>query len=136
MDLQYEWAMARHSAVRAIDALAHRDHQTVNMALESLLIHARNIRDFFDRTGRSDDVLASDFLGRPIRVRMSRLRSKKMRQRLNKRIAHLSYARARLGRSWDIVGLMTEINGAMEVFTDRLRAANPRLADIVAAGAA
>jgi hypothetical protein len=106
------------------------------MALEAFLIHARNIRDFFatPKRPKPDDVLAADFLGRPIRVRLTRLRSPAMRRRLNKQVAHLSYARSRLSKSWPVGQLMSEINAAMQQFERRLRKIDAGLANIVARG--
>lgn len=135
-DLQYEWRMARVATNATIEGTLKQDAAMVNMALESFLIHARNIRDFFASRGNPDDVLARDFLGRPTRVRLSLLRSPKIRRRLNKRIAHISYSRARLGRGWNWSILLSEINDAMGKFEQRLRARSKKLADIVAAGAA
>lgn len=60
--------------------------------LESRLLHTRNLIDFFDgnrRKGRLGDVLASDFHVARGKVALS----KAYRDRLNKALAHLAYAR-------------------------------------------
>jgi hypothetical protein len=103
----------------------------VNVTLETFLLHARNLRDFFATSGKSDDVLASDFLGRPLRVRMPLVRSARLRRRLNKRISHLSYSRSRLGRAWDVRSLLAEIDDAMGVFLSRLSTVDAGLADTI-----
>ena len=33
-----------------------------NLALEAFLVHARNLRDFFGKSGYDDDILARDFV--------------------------------------------------------------------------
>ena len=66
-----------------------------NQRLETTLVHARNLLDFFERTpakrekGGTDDVLSSDmgFPAKPIRGSAS------LRRNINKRLAHLSYTR-------------------------------------------
>lgn len=128
-DLGYEWNMAR-IAVRLLSlAQRARSQVMVNLTMETFLLHARNLRDFFATSGQPEDVLASDFLGRPLRVRMPLLRSAKIRRRLNKRIAHVSYSRSRLGRQWDVRTLATEIDEAMEAFVTRLSTIDAQLAD-------
>jgi hypothetical protein len=104
------------------------------MALECFLLHARNIRAFFDAEGRENDVLSRDFLGRPIRVAMPTLRSSQMQDRLNRRVAHLSYSRSYLGKSFPVEKLMGEINAAMARFEERLRSRDPDLADALVNG--
>ena len=128
-DVGYEWWMARESAVRLGVAIEAGDQVNVNMALECFLLHARNIRDFFGAHGKPDDVLSRDFLGRPMRVRMSLLRSRGLRDRLNRRVAHLSFSRSRLKRDFPVGDLLIEIDAAMTQFEQRLRAQDPMLAD-------
>jgi len=127
-DLRYEWDMTKVAAVLLSSATEADNPLLVNVALECLLLHARNIRDFFAPRGQSDDVLAADFLGRPLRVAMPLLRSHSLRTRLNRRIAHLSYSRARLKRGWQVRTLTAEIDRAMTTFVRRLRASQPRVA--------
>ena len=91
------------------------------------IYHARNIRDFLAWSNNPNDVVASDFVGRLVRVRMPLLRSSKVRERLNRRIAHLSYSRLRLGREWDVPLLITEIDSAMGAFLRRLEQVQPAL---------
>jgi hypothetical protein len=130
-DLNYEWKMAKATATTLAQA-QHLGNQWIqNMALESFLVHARNVRDFFATAGSNDDVLAADFLSVPPTVRMPFLRSAAIRRRLNRRIAHLSFSRSRLKREWNVRRLLNEIDSAMSTFVDRLRKASPKLASIV-----
>ena len=133
-DLSYEWGMARASAFRLGVAIKHGDQVGTNMALECFLLHARNIRDFFAADGHPNDVLSRDFFGRPIRVALPLLRSSRMRNRLNRRVAHLSYSRSYLGRSFPVDKLLAEIETAMTRFEKRLRSRDPDLADALING--
>jgi hypothetical protein len=68
-----------------------------NMALESFLLHFRNLRAFLCpsmQTCSDDDIVASDFLGEPV-ARDVVLSSPflKDKKRLDKMLAHLSYSR-------------------------------------------
>jgi len=126
-DLAYEWDMARKAAALLARAHAADNQDLVNLFLEAFLLHARNIRDFLAWSNNPNDVIASDFVGRPVRVRMPLLRSRKVRARLNKRIAHLSYSRSRLGRHWNVGVLVAEIDTAMDAFLRRLAQVRPKL---------
>lgn len=128
-DLAYEWWMAHEAAERIRLTAAANDVSGKNMALESFCIHARNIRAFFDAKGRKNDVLSRDFFGRPMRVRLSRLRNKSMRRRIDRRIAHLSFSRSRLKREFPVKQLLTEIDGAMFAFLRRLEDEHPKLTE-------
>jgi len=108
--------MARVSARALEKAYAANDVWAKNIALESFLVHARVIRDFYAASASENDVLAIDFLGSVPRVRLSLLRSRAIRTRLNRRIAHLSFSRSRLKRAWDVRTILNEINGAMDAF--------------------
>jgi len=100
----------------------------MDVCLENFLLHARNLRNFFAAAGKHDDVLAADFLGRPMRVRLPLLRSQGIRKRLNKSLAHLSYSRSRFRARWPGDRLYTEINQAMNRFAARLRVKRPEVA--------
>jgi hypothetical protein len=129
--------MARTAATRIRDAQQVGDEIGESMALESFLVHARNLRDFFARNGRDNDVLARDFLGRLASVRLPFLRRTATRHRLDRRIAHISYSRSKLKRDWPVTTILNELDAAMAKFERELRAASPRLADslVVATGA-
>lgn len=123
--------MVRAAADRLAGARAASDFIAVNIALEAFLIHARNIRDFFRPKGRHNDVLARDFLSPPPRVRLSRLRNRRLKQRLDRAIAHLTFSRSRLGRRWRVQALLSEIDTAMAAFIARLETEKPVLARIM-----
>ena len=131
--LNYEWKMANVAAKALAVAQGANDVWAQNLALESFLVHSRIIRDFFAASGSADDVLARDFLGLDPKVRLSFLRSKPIRQRLNRKIAHLSYSRSRLKRAWDVRRLLNEINAAMIDFVSMLARRDRKLASIAGA---
>ena len=123
--LQYEWWMTHVTMGQMAHAKKAGDQALVNSALESFLIHVRNISDFFRvRRREEDDVLARDYLGRTPRVKLPYIRKNK--KRLHRRIAHLSYSRSRLGRGWQTERMQKETDGAMKVFQDNLRARGKR----------
>ena len=132
-DLNYEWKMARMSGLALARAQRSGNVWATNMALETFLLHARVIRDFYGSSGSANDVLAVDFLGSSPRVRLPLLRSRATRVRLNRRIAHLSYSRSRLKRSWNVPTLLSEINQAMIDFIALLAKRDAKLAAIVSA---
>jgi hydrogenase maturation factor HypF (carbamoyltransferase family) len=76
-------------------------------------------------------VLARDFLSPPPRVRLSRLRNRRLKQRLDRAIAHLTFSRSRLGRRWRVQALLSEIDTAMAAFIARLETEKPVLARIM-----
>lgn len=95
-----------------------------NATLEAFLIHVRNLRDFFVGTDNWDDILAIDFVSPRPRFRFPTLRS--LRHRLDKRLAHPSYKRARGKDQWPVGALLTELTDAWTLFLRRLATANPR----------
>lgn len=103
----------------------HPAPNTLNASLESLIIHARNIRDFFNSTGRENDVLAIDFLGRNLRIRMPYIRKNK--KRLDRRIAHLSYSRSRMSPKWDVAKIISEMNDSINRFIKKLKVQHPSI---------
>ncbi len=97
-----------------------------NLVLEAFLVHTRNLRDFFAKSGQSDDILARDFVSQMPRIAMPYLRSKPFRKRLNRKLAHLSYSRPRLTSGWERETICREIEVAMRRFLERLQEENPR----------
>lgn len=128
--LVYEWDMLNHGADALATPTIKRNTLAQNIALESFLLHARIIRDFFKSKGRDNDVLARDFLTPVPRVKMPLLRSRSIDARLNRRLTHLSYSRNRLKRGWDVTRLLNEANGAMNKLVDRLEKEQPKVAKI------
>lgn len=122
----YEWKTAQDSANLAIEAKKKNDQASLNAALESLLLHARSIREFFRASGRDNDILAKDFLGAAVRVRMPYLR--RNRTRLDRRIAHLTYSRSRMASLWDVDRIMIEIDDSMNRFVRRLESVHRSIA--------
>jgi hypothetical protein len=93
---------------------------TKNARLEALLLHTRVLLDFFEHSERDkDDVLASDygFPATPIQIEQI------LRERLNKDLAHLTFARQkRLGNSkgWDLKQLLTPLLQRFSKFADHI----------------
>lgn len=96
-----------------------------NLVLEALLIHARNLRDFFAASGKKDDILAVDFVSQLPRVALPYLRSPTSRRRLNRLVAHASYSRPRLGKNWDVNRILRELEKAMRSFLERFHSESP-----------
>ena len=65
--------------ILAVEGKNKNDQAILNAALESLLLHARSIREFFSASGRDNDILAIRFppLGSAVKVRMPYLRRNK-----------------------------------------------------------
>lgn len=103
------------------------DQALNNAALESLLIHARNLREFFSPQGRRDTILARDFLDdrHPPGVSTPFLSLKASKDRLDQRLAHPSYKRPHHDRKWPIRKIMRELVGAMAGFLERLDQIHP-----------
>lgn len=118
-DLHYEWAQAHISAEFAKLARKKRNQKLENTAVESFLIHARAIGEFFGKKGRPNDVLARDYLGHSPRVRLPYTRKNK--KRIDRRIAHLSYSRPRMSPDWPLDLMIEEIDRAMRLFVGRLK---------------
>ena len=99
-----------------------RDASTL---VESFLIHARVLRDFFCR-GRlkTDDVIAGDFVSgwtQPPASDYSYIRAQK--DRLDKALAHLTTTRVRYdseGKKWDVATIRREIEPIIERFLAEL----------------
>ena len=86
----------------------------INCALESFLLHYRNLREFLNdevkqskknkavtRKLESDDIKAKDYTSIPIgRPSLHGYRTKMKRQRLHKRLAHVTTARLTLDDNW------------------------------------
>jgi hypothetical protein len=104
-----------------------RDTQEASAMLEPFLLHVRNIRDFlYCNSLQKDDVLAVHFFVKPndwIAVRPplgNYLES--LRERINKSLAHLSYARLkyRSDEGWNIERIKNELDKPWRAFIDVL----------------
>ena len=95
--------------------------------LEAFLLHVRNLRDFlYDDQPTQDDVVAAHFFDRPDEWRRNRPPLgeyvKSIRKRLNKALAHISYARLdyRKDKKWSIGRIKRELDAAWEAFIEGL----------------
>jgi len=90
-DLYYEIQQLCISIQLLHERVGHSDAAR-NAFLESALVHFRVVLDFFEpRKRKDDDVLCSDYGFEPRDVELDA----EVRKRLNKRLMHLSYLRAR-----------------------------------------
>ena len=105
-----------------------RDGNSRNMALETFLLHARNLREFFysDRK-RDDDARAFHFF--PDKNSWEKLRPKEtdsirdIKNRANKEIAHLTYKRISgtpPDKNWDCGKILTDLLAVTKFFLDKL----------------
>lgn len=99
-----------------------------NLLLESMLLHARNLRSFLGKRGNSDDILASDFLPRRPRFVIPILSSNTAYRRMNKLLAHPSFKRRIMSRERRFVPLHHEIEAAFSLFRTRLEEHDPEAA--------
>ena len=95
---------------------------TNNAVLESFAIHARSLLDFFYAYGRDDDVIAEHFFSSAtewINARPPKTREqlKKIKDRVNKEVAHLTYARQNVkSKKWPYKSIRRDLNRAFSVF--------------------
>jgi hypothetical protein len=95
-----------------------------NMALESFLLHFRNLRAFLCpslQACSADDVVASDFLGNDSPTDLSdRARLGVDKRRLDKLLAHLSYSRRDYietgDYAWNIAGMLIAMLAELQRF--------------------
>ena len=101
---------------------------TQNMALESFLVHVRNLREFlYDAGTNPDDVVAGDFFPGPgqwegIRPPMPKV-IEENRYRLNKSLAHISYSRLKYKgptKEWPSQQIASELLAVVRVFLRNL----------------
>ncbi len=101
---------------------------TQNMALESFLVHVRNLREFlYDAGTNPDDVVAGDFFPGPgqweaIRPPMPKV-IEDNRERLNKALAHISYSRLKYkgpAKKWPSQHIASELIAVVRVFLRNL----------------
>ena len=120
--IEYEYRMLLVGCLALGRAPTPEEHDLV---LEALLIHARNLRDFFAKSGNNNDILARDFVSQMPRFAMPYLRSKSRRNGLNRSLAHASYSRPRLSGEWNIQIIGQELEVAMRRFLERLKEESP-----------
>jgi len=127
--LYYEFAM-----LFGVVEILQRDVEDVylyNALLESFVVHAANILDFFYRPPvKPDDARAEHFMDHPQAWRRLlppyEKHFKKFDMKRNKRVVHLSYRRLDVrpeDRRWGIVKISKEIRKILKLF---VKNANPR----------
>ena len=85
-------------------------------ALESMLLHARILRDFFTGLNvKDEDITLYDFIQHAPRFKLSHLRSKSIRGRMNKMLAHASFSRRRYPKPWNTGLLYKEVSTAWSI---------------------
>lgn len=129
-DIQYEFRMLQEAVAYILSSapVASPLRDEAAYALESFLLHYRNLRAFLCpslQSIREDDVIASDYLdkteaediGAPSDLGIDQ-------KRIDQLLAHISYARAAYARSGDMKWcpqvMATRIETAMKEFLQRL----------------
>lgn len=99
------------------------DKLLANMVLESYLVHARNLIDFFyPGTPYEDDIVANDYFDPPEAWTRSLdgapqfLRTAK--NRINKRLSHLAYKRLSITKNHQVGKIFDELRGALNAFLE------------------
>jgi hypothetical protein len=126
--LNYEMSMLEATRGRLVGGI---DKTTENILVESFLIHARNLIDFLQPTThlRDDDVIAADFfvgaavdwedVFKKVNIFTPAMDIEGIRDRINKRLAHLTYDRLNIppgGDSWDTTLLTRAILDGVDLF--------------------
>jgi len=122
--LHYEYSMLKYLTVDLTSGGVRKAH-IYNAMLESFITHLRVLHDFFyfDAARRPDDTLATDFFDSPeewidIRPDPSTV-LKEAKERANKEVAHLTYARISQIRGegvWKYRELEAEVTRIFKVF--------------------
>lgn len=124
-DILYELKMLRYTFEKLMGDDAQE--QESNCYLESFLIHARNLLDFFVRpsSARKDDVIARHFFEPESRWEMHESNIcrnlQKKRITIHKTLAHISYSRT-TEAEWDIHVIFAELEEAVQIFKKHLGA--------------
>ena len=97
---------------------------TNNAIVEAFAIHVRSLLDFFYKVETDDDVVAEHFFSSPevwvnARPPKSQDEIRKIKVRVNKEIAHLTYARQNVkSKIWPYKRLQGDLNRAFKIFSD------------------
>ena len=123
----YEWTMFKWVSAeieRRNEAGQIRD-EVDNLLLEGLLLHTRILKEFLQTSKtKRDDILAAHFLddaetwNAKVKQLFPRIRDDS--DRLNKKLAHLSYRRLEMCQSWDVKLIYCEINDGWNEFIKAL----------------
>ena len=121
----YELWMLQSTADRVLCG-SSSDVPTRNALLESFLIHARALIDFFsNKNAKDDDIMASHYVGDHNWELTELLKNE--RARINKQVAHLTSARdivPTARKRHDVMAIRTDISVLVEQF---LRVVDPTL---------
>ena len=100
------------------------DRNTRNMLMEGFLLHARALRDFFrcSPEGQRDDVYAVDYLDELSEWNGADFckHLQKNRQRINKKLVHLTYTGPSMEGKWDHAVIHEEVMTAWSRFWAKL----------------
>jgi hypothetical protein len=95
---------------------------TNNAFIEAFGVHIRSLLDFFYTQGQDDDVVAAHFFTPPsiwenVRPFKSKEDLQKIKNRVNKEIAHLTYSRQNVkAKSWPFKEIHDDLSRIVEVF--------------------
>jgi truncated hemoglobin YjbI len=95
---------------------------TNNAFIEAFGVHVRSLLDFFYAKGQDDDVVAAHFFASPsmwddARPFKSKEDLQKIKNRINKEMAHLTYARQDVkSKLWAFKEIQDDLNRIAEVF--------------------
>lgn len=123
--LYYEVLMLNHAAQKSLNTLPGFEH---NIAIETFLVHFRNVRDFLYPVTDSwlndryvDDVIAFDFCSDWLSVADDwKECSANERDRVNKLLAHISYSRPELDHKWPVTDMLPAIRKSFAAFVSTL----------------
>jgi len=122
--VQYELSMFRYAYQRMQNEWLDSDSLHRNILLETFLLHARVLRDFFVQNPKGDDVSASHFYDDPniwISITSNHCTYlQNNRTRLNKYLAHLTYDRINEDKNWQTDIIFKEVCTAWELFHSML----------------
>lgn len=92
-----------------------------NCAIESFLLHYRALREFFGNSSKNkpDDIRASDYLD-TWQSTATWLNDEHERDKINKRLAHLSTLRTTLDNEWDFPHMQWNVSQTFEDFISAL----------------
>ena len=120
----YEMAMFTRTADRILQEAASLGDLDRNMYLEVLLLHARILLDFFVGKPQGDGVSAQHFFEDETQwTALSKTHCpylKANRERINKKLAHLTYKGMTLDKNWDIEAIVLDITKAWALFLSSL----------------
>jgi hypothetical protein len=99
---------------------------TNNAFIEAFGVHVRSLLDFFYSKGQGDDVVATHFFALPstwknVRPFKSKEDLQRIKNRVNKEIAHLTYARQEVkSKQWPFKDIQSDLNKIAAVFQSQV----------------